>query len=335
MKIAVLGAGSWGTAMARLLVKSGHDVCMYTNSLDQLKILETKKENPDYLPGISLPENLTYTGKIQDLLDKDCVVNAVPTDACREVFQELKEASLGKDVILVNLAKGIENKSLRRISEIAEEILPDNAFVSLTGPSHAEEVARDIPTAVCVASKNIEDAKKIQKEFSTEMFRIYTNTDLIGAELGGSLKNIIALAAGLSDGLGYGDNTKAALMTRGMYEISKLAIELGGKPVTFHGLSGMGDLIVTCTSMHSRNRRCGILIGQGKSVEEATKEVGMVVEGIKTTKSAYDLSRKMSVNMPITEKLYGVLYEGKDPRQAVYSLMTRDSKEEIEEVFFL
>lgn len=335
MKIAVLGAGSWGTAIARLLANKGHDLVMYTNSKDQYKVLQESKENPDYLPGISLPQNLSYTLNLACVEEAEVIVLVVPTSACREVLGKIKEYSLKEDAVLVNLAKGIENKSLKRVSEISKEILGDLPFVCLSGPSHAEEVAKDIPTCVTVACQDMSYAYKIQNIFSTKNFRVYTNHDLVGVELGGALKNIIALAAGISDGLQFGDNTKAALMTRGMYEISKLAIEMGGNPQTFHGLAGMGDLIVTCTSMHSRNRRCGILIGQGLSVEEASHEVGMVVEGIKTTKSAYDLAKKLSVDMPITNKLYGVLYEGKNPLEAVKILMARDSKDEIEEVFFL
>lgn len=335
MKIAVLGAGSWGTAIARLLANKGYDLVMYTNFKDQYKVLQESKENPAYLPGVSLPENLSYTLSLECVEEAEIIVLAVPTSACREVLGKIKEYSLKEDAILVNLAKGIENKSLKRVSEISKEILGDLPFVCLSGPSHAEEVAKDIPTCVTVACQDMAHAYKIQNIFSTKNFRVYTNHDLVGVELGGALKNIIALAAGISDGLKFGDNTKAALMTRGMYEISKLAIEMGGNPQTFHGLAGMGDLIVTCTSMHSRNRRCGILIGQGLSVEEASRQVGMVVEGVKTTKSAYDLAKKLSVDMPITNKLYGVLYEDKNPLEAVKILMTRDSKDEIEEVFFL
>ncbi len=335
MKISVLGAGSWGTAVARLLANKGFDVVMYTISQPQLKVLNEKNENPSYLPGIKLPKSLSYTMDIHCVENTDVIVLAVPTSACRSVLEDLTNCSFVKKPILVNLAKGIENNSLKRVSEICQEVLGDMPFVCLSGPSHAEEVAKDIPTCVTVSSKDMTYAYEIQKLFSTKNFRVYTNKDLVGVELGGALKNIIALAAGISDGLDFGDNTKAALMTRGMYEISKLAIEMGGNPQTFHGLAGMGDLIVTCTSMHSRNRRCGILIGQGLSIEEATKEVGMVVEGIKTTKSAYDLSKKLGVEMPITQKLYGILYEGSDPLEAVKILMTRDSKDEIEEVFFL
>ncbi|MDU6032296.1 MAG: NAD(P)H-dependent glycerol-3-phosphate dehydrogenase, partial [Peptoniphilus harei] len=234
----------------------------------------------------------------------------------------------------VNLSKGIEVESLDRISEISSEILKDNPFVALSGPSHAEEVGRDIPTTLVASSENLKVAQTIQHEFSTPIFRIYTNPDLVGVEMGGALKNIIALAAGMNDGLAYGDNSKAALMTRGIYEMSKLGISLGANPHTFNSLSGIGDLIVTCTSMHSRNRRAGILIGEGKSMEEACNEVGQVVEGVKTVKSAYKLAKLKNIEMPITNALYKVLYEGYDPNKAVYELMTRENKDEIEQIFF-
>lgn len=333
-KIAILGGGSWGTAVARLLSNKHKGCILYILEEPQCEYVKKYRENPHYLPGVFLPDSLEITSSIEKAVtDADYVILGVPTGACRSVMEEIVPF-IKKDAILVNLAKGIEVDTLKRVSEIAEEILPDQIFVALSGPSHAEEVGRDIPTTVTVSSHSESAAKAVQDLFLTENFRVYTNDDLVGVEIGGALKNIIALAAGMSDGLGFGDNTKAALMTRGMYEMSKLGMRLGGLPQTFQGLSGMGDLIVTCTSMHSRNRRCGILIGEGKSVEEATKEVGMVVEGIKTTKSAYLLSKKLNVEMPITEKLYDVLYNGGDPKVAVMDLMTRKRKKEIEEIFF-
>jgi glycerol-3-phosphate dehydrogenase (NAD(P)+) len=237
---------------------------------------------------------------------------------------------INKNRIIVNVAKGIENNSKKRISEIVKEYFPDNDFVVLSGPSHAEEVALDIPTTVVSASRNKEVAEYIQDVFSCSTFRVYTNPDVVGVELGGALKNIIALGAGISDGLGYGDNTKAALMTRGIYEMSKLGVALGADPDTFSGLSGIGDLIVTCTSMHSRNRRAGILIGQGLSMEKAAEEIGMVVEGIKTTKSTFELAGDIGVEMPITKELYNVLYKGADVRESVGKLMGRSMKHEME-----
>lgn len=333
MNIAVLGGGSWGTAVARLLSNKGHDVKFYIRNNEIVEDINKNLENSKYLPGIKF-KKITATNNIEFAI-KDCkiIVLAVPTNAVRTVLKSIQN-EVNEQQIIVNLAKGIEVDSLDRVSEISEEILPKNHFAVLSGPSHAEEVGLDIPTAVTVSSKDKEISKLVQDAFATEKFRVYTNPDLIGVEFGGALKNIIALAAGMSDGLGYGDNTKAALMTRGIYEMSKLGISLGANAHTFNGLAGIGDLIVTCTSMHSRNRRAGILIGEGLSSEEAAIEVGQVVEGVKTTKSAYELSKKHNVSMPITEKLYEVLYLNKDPRDAVMSLMTRDNKEEIEQIFF-
>ena len=257
----------------------------------------------------------------------------MPTSSIRDILKQI-EGKISKETIIVNLSKGIEVETLDRISEISAEVLKNNPFVALSGPSHAEEVGKDIPTTVVASSENLEVAQIIQHEFSTPIFRIYTNPDLVGVEMGGALKNIIALAAGMNDGLGYGDNSKAALMTRGIYEMNKLGISLGANPHTINGLSGIGDLIVTCTSMHSRNRRAGILIGQGKSMEEACQEVGQVVEGVKTVKSAHKLAAVKNIEMPITDALYRVLYEGYDPNKAVYELMTRKNKNEIEQIFF-
>lgn len=334
MKIAVAGGGSWGTAMARLLSNINHEINFYIRNEKTRLDIKNNWENSKYLPGSKFSKEINLYENVEDAIkDIEILVLAVPTSAVRPLLNSIK-GKLSKNVIIVNLSKGIEVESLDRISEVSEEVLPDNPFVALSGPSHAEEVGIDIPTTVVVSSKDIKYANIIQNEFSTDKFRIYTNADLIGVEIGGALKNIIALAAGISDGLKFGDNTKAALMTRGMYEMSKMGLALGANPHTFNGLSGMGDLIVTCTSMHSRNRRAGILIGEGKSVEEASKEIGQIVEGIKTTKSAHMLAQKLNIEMPITEKLYEVLYEGKDPQEAVKILMTREKKEEIEQIFF-
>lgn len=333
MKVAILGGGSWGTAVARLLANKNHFVTMYLrNQKDAADILKYH-ENKKFLPGCVLPKALNVTTDILKAVEKvDIIVIAVPSDAVRAVLNSI-QGKIGDHVILVNLSKGIEVDSLLRISQISKEIFPLNPYVCLSGPSHAEEVGHDIPTAVVVSSEKKDCAELIQQEFITENFRIYTNDDLIGVEMGGALKNIIALAAGLSDGLGYGDNSKAALMTRGIYEIAKLGMEMGANPQTFNGLTGIGDLIVTCTSMHSRNRRAGILIGEGKSTEEACKHIGQVVEGIKTTKSAFLLSQAHEIEMPITSKLYEVLYHNADPREAVDSLMNRKKKEEIQQIF--
>lgn len=334
MKITVYGGGSWGTAIARLLSNNKHEVKFYIRNKDIVDEINSRHENSKYLPGVDLGDLTALNDSDKALEDMDMLVMAVPTSAFRKVLTNIKD-KIDKKVIILNLAKGIENETLDRISEISKEILPDNPFAVLSGPSHAEEVGKDIPTAVAISSENEEVAKRVQHAFASKYFRVYTNSDLLGVELCGALKNIIALAAGMADGLGFGDNTIAALATRGIYEISKLGVKTGAKMQTFNGLAGIGDLIVTCTSMHSRNRRAGVLIGKGIAVEDANKQIGQVVEGIKTTKSAYELSKKYDVSMPITAKLYEVLYEGLDPKEAVTSLMTREYKEEIEEMFLI
>ena len=334
MKITLCGGGSWGTAIARLLSNKGHELNFYIRNKEVIEDIRKNKENTKYLPGAKFEKEINLTNNLDSVLqDIDVFIIAVPTSSIREVLTSIKD-KISKDVIIVNLSKGIEVESLDRISEISSEILKDNPFVALSGPSHAEEVGKDIPTTLVASSENLKVAQTIQHEFSTPIFRIYTNPDLVGVEMGGALKNIIALAAGMNDGLAYGDNSKAALMTRGIYEMSKLGISLGANPHTFNGLSGIGDLIVTCTSMHSRNRRAGILIGEGKSMEEACNEVGQVVEGVKTVKSAYKLAKLKNIEMPKTNALYKVLYEGYDPNKAVYELMTRENKDEIEQIFF-
>ncbi|EFR33052.1 MAG: NAD(P)H-dependent glycerol-3-phosphate dehydrogenase [Peptoniphilus harei] len=334
MKITLCGGGSWGTAIARLLSNKGHELNFYIRNKEVIEDIRKNKENKKYLPGAKFEKEINLTNNLDSVLeDIEVFIIAVPTSSIREVLTSIKD-KISKDVIIVNLSKGIEVESLDRISEISSEILKDNPFVALSGPSHAEEVGKDIPTTLVASSENLKVAQTIQHEFSTPIFRIYTNPDLVGVEMGGALKNIIALAAGMNDGLAYGDNSKAALMTRGIYEMSKLGISLGANPHTFNGLSGIGDLIVTCTSMHSRNRRAGILIGEGKSMEEACNEVGQVVEGVKTVKSAYKLAKLKNIEMPITNALYKVLYEGYDPNKAVYELMTRENKDEIEQIFF-
>lgn len=331
--IGILGGGSWGTAIANVLGNKNYELDFYMRDEKVATQINEKKVNEKYLPDINLSCNINATTDLKKACaDKKYLVFAVPTNSVREVANEIK-AFIEPDAIIINLAKGIEESTHLRVSEIVGEVLPENPFVALSGPSHAEEVARNVPTAVVAASKEIEVAQTVQDLFLTDTFRVYTNTDLVGVEIGGALKNIIALAAGMNDGLKYGDNTKAMLMTRGTYEMSKLGIKLGANPHTFNGLTGIGDLIVTCTSMHSRNRRCGLYIGEGMKVEDAIKKVGMVVEGIKTTKSAYELSKQYGVEMPITEKLYHVLYEDYNAKKAVLALMRREKKEEIEDIF--
>lgn len=330
--IGVLGGGSWGTALAILLANKTYNVDIWVRNKEKSLEMNNIRENKRYLPDVKFPEGLNVISDLEKAIyKKDVVLLAVPTHGVREALNSAKEY-INKNQIIVNVAKGIENDSLSRISQIVNEILPDNKYAILSGPSHAEEVAINIPTTVVSASYDIETAHYIQDLFITPTFRVYTNPDVIGVELGGALKNIIALGAGISDGLKYGDNTKAALMTRGIFEMARLGEKLGANPNTFSGLAGIGDLIVTCTSMHSRNRRAGILIGQGKSMEESIKEVGMVVEGIKTTKSAYILAKEYNVSMPITSEIYSVLYKNADVKESVDRLMQRDKKYEMEDV---
>lgn len=331
-KIGVLGGGSWGTALAVLLANKDMDVDMWLRDEVQLSNMISNRENKKYLPNIKLPVNLNLVNDIErTIYNKDVILLSIPTNGVRENVDNIKQY-IKKDQIIVNVAKGIENNTLLRISEIVGEILPNNKYAVLSGPSHAEEVALNIPTTVVAASSYKFVAEYVQDLFFTGSFRVYTNPDIIGVELGGALKNVIALAAGISDGLKYGDNTKAALMTRGIFEMAKLGEKMGANPVTFSGLSGIGDLIVTCTSMHSRNRRAGILIGTGKSMDEAIKEIGMVVEGIKTTKSTFELAEMHNIDMPITSELYNVLYKGTDVRDAVPHLMVRDRTHEMENI---
>jgi glycerol-3-phosphate dehydrogenase (NAD(P)+) len=332
MNIGIIGAGSWGTAISIVLASKDYDIKIWDRDSELIADMRLRGENKKYLPGVIMPNNITPVDTIDECVNaRDVIVMAVPSHAVRNVCEAIKKL-INRELVIVNLAKGIENGSHKRISEVIEEFYPNNRIAVLSGPSHAEEVSKDIPTTVVASAKTKETAEFVQDVFSTPKFRIYTNPDMIGVELGGAVKNIIALAAGITDGLGYGDNTKAALMTRGITEITRLGVALGAQPLTFAGLSGIGDLIVTCTSMHSRNRRAGILIGQGKSIDEAIKEVKMVVEGINTTKSTYELSKKIGIEMPITNELYLTLFEGKDPRTAVNDLMLRDQKHEIEEV---
>lgn len=331
-KIGILGTGSWGTALGVLLANKGLDVEMWGRNSDQIKDMIESGENKKYLPDIKLPKELKLSSELNKAIDnKDILLFSIPTHGVRETLEKCKPL-INENQIIVNVAKGIENDTLMRISEIVREILPKNKYGILSGPSHAEEVALDIPTTVIASAFSKEIAECIQDIFMTSNFRVYTNPDTIGVEIGGALKNIIALSAGISDGLGYGDNTKAALMTRGIFEISRLGERMGASANTFSGLAGIGDLIVTCTSKHSRNRRAGILIGKGYTVEESIEQIGMVVEGIKTTKSAYELAKRKGIDMPITNELYRVLYEGKDVKGSVLDLMGRDKKHEMENI---
>jgi glycerol-3-phosphate dehydrogenase (NAD(P)+) len=331
-RIGVLGGGSWGTALSILLANNGLEIDMWLRNKEQILTMINSRENKRYLPGIKLPENIGVSDDMErTLYNKGVVLLTVPTHAVRDTLNAARKY-IKNDAIIVNVAKGIENDTLMRISEIVKEILPNNRYCVLSGPSHAEEVALNLPTTVVSASEYRDVAEYVQDLFTSPAFRVYTNPDIIGVELGGALKNIIALGAGISDGLNYGDNTKAALMTRGIIEIARLGTKLGANSNTFSGLSGVGDLIVTCTSMHSRNRRAGILLGQGMSLEESVRQIGMVVEGVKTTNSAYKLSEKLKVEMPITTEIYNVLYNNSDVKEAVMKLMGRDKKHEMEDI---
>lgn len=327
-RIGVIGAGSWGTALAVTLSGKGHSVRIWDVDPQHLEELEKNRENVRYLPGISFHENLQVAKSVEEALEgADLALFSAPAQHFRSALQNAIPY-LKPQMILVNVAKGIEQKTLMRMSEIAFELLPDAKYAVLSGPSHAEEVGKGLPTTVAAASRDLKLAEEVQDIFITDRFRVYTTEDVTGVELGGALKNIIALGAGISDGMGFGDNAKAALMTRGLAEMKRLGIKLGADPATFAGLTGVGDLIVTCTSMHSRNRRCGIMIGEGMDPKEATEKVGMVVEGMFTTEAAYDLAGQEGVEMPITDQLYKVINGKTNAKEAVELLMGRDKKHE-------
>ena len=327
--IGVIGAGSWGIALSVLLSNNGHDVKVWSIIEDEIRMLKETHEHKDKLPGVILSEKITFTTDLKEAVeDKDLLVLAVPSPFVRSTAASLKEV-VAEGQIIVNVAKGIEESTLMTLSQIIEEEVPQAEVTVLSGPSHAEEVGRGIPTTIVVGAGKRETAEFIQNIFMSEVFRVYISPDVLGIELGAALKNVVALAAGIADGLGYGDNTKAALITRGITEIARLGMAMGGKFETFCGLSGIGDLIVTCASMHSRNRRAGILIGQGKTMEEAMAEVKMVVEGVHSAKAAMALAQKYEVDMPIVEQVNAVLFEGQSADQAVKELMLRDKKIEI------
>ncbi len=328
MKIAVIGSGSWGCAIAILLAEKGNDVYLWSWRREETDRLSSDRENKAVLPGKHFPDKIVCTHDIEIAArDADLIVTVVPSPAVRDTAKQLSPY-VKKNTVIVNLSKGIEDGTLMTLSEVIESEIPQAEIAVMSGPSHAEEVSENLPTTNVAAAKNIETAKYIQNIFTTEVFRVYTSDDILGAELGGALKNVIALCSGISDGIGYGDNTRAALMTRGIAEIKRLGIAMGAKAETFAGLSGIGDLIVTCTSMHSRNHRAGILLGKGYSIDETLKEVAMVVEGVNTARAAYNLSKKYNVSMPITAEAFKVLFEGKDPKKAVTDLMTRSKTSE-------
>ena len=320
-QVLVLGAGGWGIGLSLVAFRMGHSVTLWSFDPEELEQLRLHNQNKLRLPGVFLPREVRLTGDISEAAGADMIIMAVPSFAIRSTARALRE-HLRPDALVVNAGKGLEDASLSRFSQVLEEELPPARIVVLSGPSHAEEVARQVPTLVTVSSKDMEAARQVQEALSQSSFRIYLNEDLIGVELGGALKNVIALCAGIVDGLGMGDNTKAALMTRGLAEIARLGAALGANERTFAGLSGMGDLMVTCGSMHSRNLRAGILIGRGETVENTIRQVG-TVEGYLAARAAWRLACKHGVEMPIVEHCYRVCYEGMDPREALAQLMER------------
>lgn len=327
-KVSVVGAGSWGSALAVLLANNGHEVTLWTHDPHEVEMLSTKREQEEKLPGVKLPDNIKIEADLETALtDKDVIVMAVPSPVVRMVAKQMAPF-IKEGQIIVNVAKGIEDVTYKTLTEIIEEEIPGAEVCVLSGPSHAEEVGRGIPTTVVVGAKNKKTAEMLQDVFMNKVFRVYTSSDIVGIELGGALKNVIALAAGTVDGLGYGDNTKAALMTRGIAELTRLGEALGGKPETFSGLTGIGDLIVTCTSVHSRNRKAGYLMGKGMTAEEAMKEVKMVVEGVYSAKAALGLAKKCNVAVPIVEAVNRVLFENADPKEEVSNLLLRERKQE-------
>lgn len=328
-KISVMGAGSWGTALAILLNNNGHQVILWSALGDEVALLCEKRENPAKLPGVRIPEGILITKDEKLAMDQpDVVILAVPSPFTRSTSKRLAPY-VRQGQIIVNVAKGVEEKTLMTLSEIIEQEIPCANVCVLSGPSHAEEVSRGLPTTCVVSSHKRATAEYLQEIFMSPVFRVYTTPDILGVELGGALKNVIALAAGTADGLGYGDNTKAALITRGIAEIGRLGVKMGAKAETFAGLSGIGDLIVTCASVHSRNRKAGYLMGKGYTMKQAMDEVKMVVEGVYSAKAAKELAEKYEVEMPIVDEVNKILFEDKPAADAVIDLMLRDKKVEI------
>ncbi len=333
-KVSVIGAGSWGIALAAVLEKNGHEVTVWSAIQEEIEMLKRDREHKEKLPGVRLKEGIRLTADLaQAAGGKDLLVMAVPSVFVRSTAKSMRPY-LEEQALIVNVAKGIEEQTLMMLTDIIAEEIPQAKVAVLSGPSHAEEVGRGLPTTCVAGAKKKEDAEYVQNIFMNDVFRIYTSPDMLGIELGGALKNVIALAAGMADGIGYGDNTKAALITRGITEIGRLALAMGAKYETLSGLTGIGDLIVTCASVHSRNRKAGMLIGQGKSMEEAMEEVHMVVEGVHSAKAALALSRQYGQSMPIVEQVNQVLFEGKSAREAVNDLMLRDKRAEISQALW-
>ncbi len=332
-KVSIIGAGSWGIALAAVLEKNGHEVAVWSAFEEEIQMLQRDREHKKKLPGVCLKEGIQLTADLeQAVCGKDLLVLAVPSVYVRSTAKSMKPY-VKEQTLIVNVAKGIEEQTLMSLTDIISEEIPQAKVAVLSGPSHAEEVGRGLPTTCVAGAKRKEDAEYVQNIFMNDVFRIYTSPDMLGIELGGALKNVIALAAGMADGLGYGDNTKAALITRGIAEIGRLALAMGAKYETISGLTGIGDLIVTCASRHSRNRKAGMLIGQGKSMEEAMAEVHMVVEGVYSAKAAIGLAEKYQIPMPIIEEVNEVLFAGKPVKEAVQELMLRDKKAEHEKLW--
>ena len=326
--VGVLGAGSWGTALSVLLSDNGHQVTVWSIDENEVNMLNEKREHELKLPGVKLPDDMVITGNMRSAIQgKDFLVLAVPSPFTRSTARKMSPM-VAEGQIIVDVAKGIEESTLMTLSRQIEQEIPQADVAVLSGPSHAEEVGRRLPTTCVIGAKTRKTAEYLQSMFISNVFRVYTSPDILGIELGGSLKNVIALAAGIADGLGYGDNTKAALITRGIAEIARLGVKMGGKIESFTGLTGIGDLIVTCASVHSRNRKAGYLIGQGMSMQEAMDEVKMVVEGVYSAKAAAKLAKEYDVSMPIVEEVNAVLFEGKSPAEAVNDLMMRESRSE-------
>lgn len=327
-EIGIVGAGSWGTALALVLNKNGHNVIVWSCIEEEVKQILEKRENASKLPGVKIPESIDFTCDLQKTVEgKDVVVMAVPSVFIRNTARQMRPY-VKEGQVLVTVAKGIEENTLMTLSEQIEEEIPQTRAAVLSGPSHAEEVSRGLPTTVVAGATDKKTAEYLQSIFMSDTFRVYTSPDVLGIEIGGALKNVIALAAGIADGLGYGDNTKAALITRGIAEITRLGVKMGGKLESFAGLTGIGDLIVTCASVHSRNRKAGYLIGQGKTMKEAMDEVKMVVEGVYSAKAAKALAAKYNVSLPIIEEVNKVLFEDKKAKDAVCDLMMRDGRAE-------
>ena len=325
-KAGVIGSGSWGTALARVLSKNGHEVTLWSRREEESRILREERENKSKLPGVKLPDDILCTTDLEQTVEgKDILVLATASPSIRSMAKKMAPY-VAAGQLIVDVSKGIEESTLMILTDVIAQEIPQCRAAVLSGPSHAEEVGRDIPTTVVAGAKDRETAEYIQNLFMNKVFRVYTSPDMLGIELGGALKNVIALAAGAADGLGCGDNTKAALITRGIAEMSRLGVAMGGHIETFNGLTGIGDLIVTCASMHSRNRRAGILIGQGKTMQEAMDEVKMVVEGVNSAKAAKTLAEKYGIDMPIVQEVNKVLFEDKPAREALADLMLRDKK---------